>query len=108
MGLAAALAYFTGGQHGAASVLGFFTIFVAPVFGVLIAEAVRWAVRKRRSPLLLRWRLGALLGALPLLLMIRLPVGIFMSQGGGHDGPVPRAVARPCMPSWWSAPPTTA
>lgn len=37
-----------------AGLLGFFTIFIAPVAGVMIAEAVRWATRKRRSRLLFR------------------------------------------------------
>lgn len=37
-----------------AGMLGFFTIFIAPVAGVMIAEAVRWATRKRRSRLLFR------------------------------------------------------
>jgi len=32
-----------------ASILGFFTIFIAPVAGVIIAEAVRWATGRRRS-----------------------------------------------------------
>lgn len=36
------------------SMLGFFTIFVAPVAGVVIAEAIRWATRKRRSRALFR------------------------------------------------------
>lgn len=37
-----------------ASIMGFFTIFIAPVAGVIIAEAIRWATRKRRSRLLFR------------------------------------------------------
>ena len=40
-----------------ASALGFFTIFVAPLVGIIISEVVRWAVRKRRSPQLFRRRL---------------------------------------------------
>ena len=31
------------------SYIGFFTIFVAPIAGIVIAEAIRLAVRKRRS-----------------------------------------------------------
>lgn len=51
-----------------ASFLGFFTIFVAPVAGVLAAEAVRWVVRKRRSRLLFQLATaGAVVGSLPLL-----------------------------------------
>jgi len=84
MGIAAVLAF---AGSIAASVLGFFTIFVAPVFGVLIAEAVRWAVRKRRSPLLFRLAaLGALLGALPLLGMNLITTIVFLTQGGGLTG----------------------
>ena len=37
-----------------ASLLGFFTIFLAPVAGVIIAEAVRQATQKRRSRQLYR------------------------------------------------------
>ena len=49
----------------AAQVLGFFTIFIAPVVGVIVAEVVRWAVRRHRSRLLFQTAtLGALLGAL--------------------------------------------
>lgn len=71
----------------AASVLGFFTIFIAPVFGVLIAEAVRWAVRKRRSPRLFKLTaVGALLGALPLLLINLLTVIVLMGEGSGLGG----------------------
>ena len=34
--------------------LGFFTIFVAPIVGVVIAEVVRWATRRHRAPWLYR------------------------------------------------------
>ncbi len=63
----------------AAQVLGFFTIFLAPIIGVFIAETVRWSVRKRRSRLL--WQIatgGTILGALPLL-----AVDIFVALMGG-------------------------
>jgi hypothetical protein len=54
----------------AASYLGFFTIFIAPVIGVVLAEAVRWVVRKRRSKLLFQVATaGVILGALPLILL---------------------------------------
>lgn len=49
-----------------ASLLGFFAIFIGPIAGVLIAEAVRRAVKKRRSRALYTaaaW--AALVGALP-------------------------------------------
>ena len=53
-----------------ASFMGFFTIFIAPIAGMLIAEAVRWAVKRRRSRLLFLVAAGAaLLGALILPLM---------------------------------------
>ena len=64
-----------------ASFLGFFTIFVAPIAGVIAAEAVRLVTRRRRSPhLYLTAAAGAALGSLPLLLLV-----IFsMLLGGGH------------------------
>ena len=53
-----------------ATVLGFFTIFVAPIAGIIIAEAVRFAVRRRRSKRLYQVATtAAVLGALPLLLI---------------------------------------
>lgn len=59
----------------AAQVLGFFTIFIAPVVGVIIAEAVRWAVRKRRSKRLFQIATaGTILGALPILAIALLRV----------------------------------
>lgn len=52
-----------------ATVLGFFTILIAPVAGLIIAEAIRWIVQRRRSPRLFQAAaLGAALGSLPLLL----------------------------------------
>ena len=49
-------------------VMQFFTIFVAPIVGMIITETVRWAVKRRRSRLLAQLGAGAaLLGALPLL-----------------------------------------
>jgi hypothetical protein len=47
------------------SVLGFFILFAAPIAGVVIAEAVRWATRRHRSRWLYRTAaIGALLGAI--------------------------------------------
>ncbi len=55
--------------------LGFFTIFVAPGIGTLITNAVRLAVRRRRSKALNKAILvGAIVGALPLLIMAILPL----------------------------------
>jgi hypothetical protein len=39
--------------------IGFFTIFIAPVAGVVIAEAIRFAIRKRRSKRLFQLSAGA-------------------------------------------------
>lgn len=66
-----------------AGVMGFFTIFIAPIAGVIIAEAVRWALHRRRSRLLFRTAAGAAaLGSLPLLVLALLPL-LF---GGGIGG----------------------
>lgn len=52
------------------SYIGFFTIFIAPIAGVVLAEAVRWVIGKRRSKLLFQIATaGAIMGALPLLLI---------------------------------------
>src|SRR5690606_1113745 len=56
-----------------ASYLGFFTIFIAPVVGVITAEAIRSLVRKRRSRLLFRIATaGIIAGALPRILYVLL------------------------------------
>ena len=66
-----------------ASRLGFFTIFIAPVAGVVIAEVVRFVVRRRRSVRMFQVATGAaVLGSLPLLLVIILSLGF----GGGIYG----------------------
>jgi len=66
-----------------AGVMGFFTIFIAPIAGVIIAEAVRWALHHRRSRLLFQTAAGAAaLGSLPLLVLALLPL-LF---GGGIGG----------------------
>jgi hypothetical protein len=53
----------------AASFITFFVILIAPIFGFLISEAVRWGVHKRRSKLLFQVATGAtVLGSLPLML----------------------------------------
>ena len=50
-----------------ASVMGFFTVFIAPVAGVITAEAVRWVVRRHRSRLLFQVATaGVICGAFPL------------------------------------------
>jgi B-box zinc finger len=66
-----------------ASFVGFFTIFIAPIAGVVIAEIVRFVIRRRRSPrLFLTAAVGVVLGSLPLLL-----AGVFgLLFGGGYLG----------------------
>ncbi len=67
-----------------AGALGFFTIFIAPLGGLVIAEVVRWAVGKRRSlPLFRLAAAGAALGALPLLAIRLIGVVAALSAGGG-------------------------
>ncbi len=66
-----------------AGVLGFFSIFIAPIAGVIIAEAVRWAVHRRRSRRLFQVTAGAAaLGSLPLLALALFPLLL----GGGIGG----------------------
>ncbi len=51
--------------------LGFFTIFLAPIVGMGIAEAVRWITRRRRGKRLFQLAvIAAILGALPALLQL--------------------------------------
>jgi hypothetical protein len=51
-----------------AEFLGFFTIFLAPVVGGIIAEAARLVTRRRRSRLLFRLAIvAAVIGCLPFL-----------------------------------------
>ena len=62
--------------------IGFLILFVAPGIGTLIANAVRWAVRKRRSKALNKAVLwGSILGCLPLVIMRLLPI---LGANGGQ------------------------
>lgn len=62
--------------------IGFFTIFLAPIAGVIIAEAVRFVVQRRRSKRLFQIAtLAAAIGSLPTLLLILL--AIFSGAGFG-------------------------
>jgi hypothetical protein len=71
----------------AASYVGFFTFFIAPVVGVIAAEAVRWVVRKRRSKMLFQLATaGAILGALPIPLLALMGVIIGGARGFGLIG----------------------
>ncbi|MFZ3069864.1 MAG: hypothetical protein WA110_01910 [Anaerolineaceae bacterium] len=61
--------------------LGFITLLVAPGMGMLIANVVRWAVKKRRSKTLNKAVLwGVVVGCLPLLVMQIIPM--FFAIGG--------------------------
>jgi MFS family permease len=63
--------------------IGFFTIFLAPIAGVIIAEAIRAAVRRRRSKRLFQLAtLAVALGGLPALILLILGALV----GGGMGG----------------------
>jgi len=63
--------------------LGFFTIFIAPIAGVIIAEVIRFLIRRRRSKQLFQLTAAATaLGSLPLLLLIAISTLSLMSRGG--------------------------
>lgn len=54
----------------AARIMGFFTIFIAPIIGLGITAAIRYAVKKRRSRLLFTVSAaGAAIGSLPFLVI---------------------------------------
>jgi hypothetical protein len=62
--------------------LGFFIIFLAPIAGFIIAEAVRWVTKRRRSMQLFRWvAVATALGSLPFLVFSL--IGIFARLGLG-------------------------
>jgi hypothetical protein len=80
--IAAILAYIGSVIAGA---LGFFTIFIGPVAGVIIAEAVRLATRRHRSKLLYQLTAAAaVLGSLPRVLILLL--AFFLGGGGSSIG----------------------
>lgn len=65
-----------------ASFIGFFILFIAPVVGVVIAEAVRYATRRRRSKLLLQiTAVSAAVGSLILVLPNLILLLLFPSAG---------------------------
>lgn len=65
--------------------VGFFTLFVAPILGVVIAEAVRLVIRQRRSRRLFQLTAAAVvLGSLPLLAIALLSL-VFSGLGGGSS-----------------------
>jgi hypothetical protein len=62
---------------------GYFTILLAPIAGVVIAEAVRFAIRKRRSRRLFQAAaIATALGSLPFLIFTIITGLAFASQGG--------------------------
>ena len=66
------------------SVMGFFTLIIAPLAGVIIAEIVRWATRRRRSSLLFKLAGGAAaLGGAPLFVLGLIRVLFYL---GGSSG----------------------
>ncbi len=68
----------------ASSYLGFFSIFLAPIVGVVLAEAVRWVVHRRRAKLLFQLATGAaILGALPIPLIALM--GVLFGGGRGFN-----------------------
>jgi hypothetical protein len=65
------------------SFLGFFTIFLAPIAGVIIAEAVRAVIRKRRSKRLFQVATaGAAIGSLPVIVLALLQALVFGGRAG--------------------------
>jgi len=63
--------------------LGFFTLFLAPLAGMVIAESVRFISNKRRSPLLIKLVSGAtLLGSLPVLILLLIQFMGVLQRGG--------------------------
>jgi len=63
--------------------LGFFTIFLAPVAGVIIAEITRRAIQRRRAKRLYQAITAAVaIGSMPPLLLAILTAVTFASQGG--------------------------
>lgn len=62
--------------------IGFFTILLAPVAGVVIAEAVRFVIKKRRSDRLFKVvTVAIILGGLPLILLIGINFILDLSTG---------------------------
>jgi len=72
-----------------AGLFGFFVIFIAPVAGMIIAEAVRFVVRRRRSkPIPIVAVVATVLGALliPLANMIFALLNYYVNAAGGLMG----------------------
>ena len=64
------------------SIIGFFTILLAPAAGVGIAEVIRFVTKKRRGKVLFRLvSIGIILGGLPLLLFNLINLVLVLSVG---------------------------
>jgi DNA-directed RNA polymerase subunit RPC12/RpoP len=64
------------------SLIGFFTILLAPAAGVAIAEAIRFLTKRRRSKRLFRWvSAGVILGGLPLIGFTLIRLILLISTG---------------------------
>lgn len=62
--------------------LGFFTLFLAPIAGMGIAEVVRWVVRRRRAPLLYRLStIAVVVGSLPNVLLTLVGMLLISREG---------------------------
>ena len=79
--------------------LGFFTIFLAPIAGVIVAEAVRAVIRRRRSRLLYQVApVGAALGSLVIVIGLVLQILLFNTGGGlGANLSVLLTLLWPCV-----------
>ncbi len=70
-------AFLSGFGSVIAGMLGWWSIFIAPVAGGITAEVVRWAIRRHRAPsLYITAAVGAVVGGLPSILFALL-VGNF-------------------------------
>lgn len=66
--------------------IGFFTLFVAPIGGVIIAEAIRFLLKRRRSKRLFQLSaVAAAIGSLPPVLINILAAIFFLSQSGSFN-----------------------
>lgn len=80
----AALLSFIGSQF--VRYIGFFTLFIAPIGGVIIAEAIRYLLRRRRSKRLFQLSAAAAaIGSLPPVLLNILAAILFLSQSGSFN-----------------------
>ena len=90
IGIAGAASFF--GSY-ISSFLGFFTLLIAPVIGVIIAEIVRAITKKRRAKLLFQLTTAAtVLGSLPLLVSKLINLLLILGTGnlaGGFWGLLP-------------------